>query len=425
MSTASVTSRPLEGIQVVELAHLIAGPYCGQMLADEGANVIKIEPPGGELTRHRPPARQAEEGEVTAYYASLNRDKSSVVLDLKNAEAADVLDRLLKNADVFVTNMRSSALERLGIHPHALHARYPRLVIACISGFGLENSGDYADRAGLAMVAEAMAGATGLTRDHNGNAVWCGFALGDIMAAVSAHAGILLALRNQERYGVGKVIDVALVECMLPMVSVALSRAQVEEPAVSDFAGSNNFHGVPYGAFPAADGAVNIGCNRDDFWRRLCAAMGRPELGADPRYATYNDRMRAQHEVHAITEAFTRAHTRAEITARLVEFDVPVAGILSMAEVVDDPYLQQRGALRTVEDGFGGSFRLPANPAWLDNGDRVSRVPRLGEQRDAVLTEVLGLDAADIARLEQAGAFGSGKKALPGEARQQAAAPSA
>ncbi|MBB3181120.1 CaiB/BaiF CoA-transferase family protein [Variovorax sp. Sphag1AA] len=425
MPTARAASRPLEGIQVIELAHLIAGPYCGQMLADEGANVIKIEPPGGELTRHRPPARQAQEGEVTAYYASLNRGKSSVVLDLKNAEAADILDRLLQGADVFVTNMRSSALERLGIHPDVLHARYPRLVIACISGFGLQNSGEYADRAGLAMVAEAMAGATGLTRDHKGNAVWCGFALGDIMAAVSAHAGILLALRNQERYGVGKVIDVGLVECMLPMVSVALSRAQIEEKSVSDFAGSNNFHGVPYGAFPAADGAVNIGCNRDDFWRRLCAAIGRPELASDPRYATYNDRMRHQHEVHAITESFTRVHTRAEITARLVEFDVPVAGILSMEEVVDDPYLRRRGALCKVEDGFGGTFTLPANPAWLDDDDRVLRVPRLGEQRDAVLGHALSLDAEEIARLEQAGAFGAGRQAGAGESRQKDAVHSA
>lgn len=411
MPTASAVSPPLKGLQVIELAHLIAGPYCGQMLADEGASVIKIEPPGGELTRHRPPARQAADGEVTAYYASLNRGKSSLVLDLKNPEAADVLDRLLQNADVFVTNMRSSALERLGIHPHALHARYPRLVIACISGFGLENCGEHADRAGLAMVAEAMAGATGLTRDHSGNAVWCGFALGDIMAAVSAHAGILLALRNQEQFGVGKVIDVALVECMLPMVSIALGRAQVEEKSASDFTGPNNFHGVPYGAFPAADGAVNIGCNRDDFWRRLCAAMDRPELAADPRYATYNDRMRHQQEVHAITEAFTRAHTRAEITAKLVEFDVPVASILSMEEVVSDSYLQQRGALRTVDDGFGGTFTLPANPAWLDDGAPVSRVPRLGEQRDAILTQVLGFNAADIALLEQSGAFGAPTKA--------------
>ena len=118
----------------------------------------------------------------------------------------------------------------------------------------MDDAGDYEGRAGLAIVAEAMSGATGLTRDHFGNPVWCGFALGDITAAVSAHAAILLALRNQERHGVGKLIDVGLVECMLPMVSVAMGRVQVEQKALSDFAGSNNFHGIPYGAFPAKDG---------------------------------------------------------------------------------------------------------------------------------------------------------------------------
>lgn len=413
MPNQTQSPMPLAGVKVVELSHLIAGPYCCQMLADEGAQVIKIEPPNGELSRQRPPGRRTAEGNVTAYYAALNRDKESVVLDLKNPDGVDVLHRLLASADVFVTNMRASALERLGLHPKTLHARYPRLVIACISGFGLENSGEYADRAGLAMVAEAMSGSTGLTRDHSGNAVWCGFAQGDIMAAVSAHAAILLALRNQERQGIGKVIDIGLVECMLPMVSVALGRVQVEGGVATGFAGSNNFHGVPYGAFPAADGAVMIGCNRDDFWRRLCVAMDRPELGTDPRYATYADRIKVQDEVHAITEAFTRAHTRAAITAKLVAADVPVSSILSMQEVIDDPYLQQRGALRQVDDGFGGSFTLPANAAWMDDDGHRARIPRLGEHRDGVLQRDLGLSLADIARMEQAGAFGTAKAAEP------------
>ena len=137
------------------------------------------------MTRHREPSRRNEAGEVTAYYASLNRGKSSVVLDLKNAEGSAVMTSLLEGADVFVTNMRASALERLGLHPKALHERYPRLVIVSISGFGMDDAGEYGDRAGLAIVAEAMSGATGLTRDHSGNPVWCGFALGDITAAVS------------------------------------------------------------------------------------------------------------------------------------------------------------------------------------------------------------------------------------------------
>ena len=398
---------PLTGIKVIELCHLIAGPYCCQMLADEGATVIKVEPPQGELTRHRPPARRNEDGEVTAYYAALNRDKKSLVLDLKNPEGAEILAKLLGTADVFVTNMRVAALERLNLHPKVLHERYPRLVIASISGFGMENSGEHGDRAGLAIVAEAMSGATGLTRDHKGNPVWCGFALGDITAAVSAHAAILLALRNQERYGIGKLIDLGLVECMLPMVSVAMGRVQVEGEGISDFAGSNNFHGIPYGAFPASDGAVNIGANRDDFWRRLCVAMGRPELGTDPRYATYLERAKRQAEVHEITETFTRSHTRAEITEKLIEVDVPVASILSMQEVIKDDHLLSRGALWDVDDGFGGIFRLPANTSWLERPTHIPRVPRLGEHRDSVLANELGLGTSDIVRLEKSGAFGS------------------
>lgn len=366
MSSEPSLPSPLSGIKVVELSHLIAGPYCCQMLADEGATVIKVEPPGGELTRHREPARRSEEGEVTAYYASLNRGKSSVVIDLKNAQGLSVMARLLDTADVFVTNMRTSALDRLGLHPKALRERYPRMIIVAISGFGIDNAGQFEDRAGLAIVAEATSGATGLTRDHSGNPVWCGFALGDITAAVSAHAAILLALRNQDRHGVGKLIDVGLVECMLPMVSVAMGRVQVEAKAQSNFAGSNNFHGIPYGAFPATDGGVNIGCNRDDFWRRLCGAMGRPELGTDSRYATYAARTQHQREVHEITEAFTRSHTRAEIVDKLVEADVPVASILNMKEVVGDEYLRERGALWDVDDGFGGKFTLPANTAWME-----------------------------------------------------------
>jgi len=397
---------PLTGIKVIELCHLIAGPYCCQMLADEGATVIKVEPPEGELTRHRAPARKSADGEVTAYYASLNRGKRSLVLDLKNPEGASLMAQLLETADVFVTNMRVSALERLNLHPNALRERYPRLVIATISGFGMDNAGEHANRAGLAIVAEAMSGATGLTRDHSGNPVWCGFALGDITAAVSAHAGILLALRNQERFGVGKLIDLGLVECMLPMVSVAMGRVQVEGDSVSDFSGSNSFHGIPYGAFPASDGGVNIGVNRDDFWRRFCVAIGRPELGTDPRYATYVERAKRQHEVHQITEAFTRAHTRAEITEKLIEVDVPVAAIHSMKEVIHDEHLRGRGALWDVDDGFGGTFTLPANTSWLERPSNRPRVPRLGEHRDSVLSGELGLVADEIARLERSGAFG-------------------
>ncbi|WP_080745208.1 CaiB/BaiF CoA transferase family protein [Cupriavidus necator] len=410
MNDDKTTPPPLKGIKVIELTHLIAGPYCGQLLAEEGAQVIKIEPPSGELARSRAPLREDAQGHtVSAHYGALNRGKQSIALDLKNPEGMNVMHGLLESADVLITNMRAAALERLGIHPETLQKRYPRLVIACISGFGMEDAGEYADRAGLALVAEAMTGATGLTRDHAGNPVWCGFALGDILAGMTAHAAILLALRNQERYGIGRILDLGLIECTLPMVSVALARVQIADASLSAFAGSNDFHGVPYGAFPASDGFINIGVNRDDFWRRLCVAMGRPELGTDERYATYVERAKRQDEVIAITETFTRAHTRAEITTKLNEADVPVAGVLSMSEVLNDAYLRQRGALQEVEDGLGGTLRLPADPSRFRTAQGVLSLPRLGEHRVAVLEKELGLPPAEIARLEAAGAFGAAK----------------
>lgn len=407
MSGAQIPPPPLQGVTVVELTHLIAGPYCTQLMADEGAQVIKVEPPGGELTRHREPFRESAQGRISGYFGALNRGKRSIVIDLKNASGQTVLEGLLERADVFVTNMRAAALERLGIHPEALRERFPRLIVVSISGFGIQDAGQNADRAGLAMVAEAMSGTTGLTRDHSGNPVWCGFAMGDILAGMTAHAAILLALRHQERHGVGRLLDIGMVECSLPMVSVAMAREQSASAELRAFAGSNNFHGVPYGAFPALDGHVNIGVNRDDFWGRLCEAMGRPELGVDPRYATYVERAKRQQEVFEITESFTRRHTRAQLESLLGQADVPVASILSMAELTQDAYLRDRGAFRAVEDGIGGTMLLPADPTRFEPAPGSQRVPLLDQHRAEVLQDVLGLDAAAAERLERCGAFGA------------------
>lgn len=409
MTTKNSPLLPLKGVKVIELTHLIAGPHCGQLLAGEGAEVIKVEPPEGELTRHREPMRHSSQGTISGYFGALNRGKKSVVLDLKNAEGINTLHGLLERADVVITNMRGAALKRLGMYPDDLLQRYPRLVIACISGFGLKDAGKYTERAGLAMVAEAMSGTTSLTRDHEGNPVWCGFAMGDILAGMTAHAAILLALRNQERHGVGRVIDLSMVECSLPMVSVALAREQSASAELRAFAGSNNFHGVPYGAFPSTDGFVNIGVNRDDFWKRLCEAMDKPELGVDPRYETYIERAKRQKEVHVITENFTRTHTREQVVEKLSAFDVPVASILNMGELTENEYMRARGSFCTVQDGIGGTMTLPIDPTRFEPAPGSERVPLLGEHRDEVLARNLGLGPNDIARLEQAGAFGKAK----------------
>jgi crotonobetainyl-CoA:carnitine CoA-transferase CaiB-like acyl-CoA transferase len=403
---------PLKGVKVIELAHLIAGPYCGMLLAGEGAEVIKVEPPTGDLTRVREPLRHKDGVTMSGYFGALNRGKKCIVLDLKNAEGMVAFRRLLAGADVLVSNLRGGALERLGIHPDTLHREFPKLVIASISGFGLKNAGAFADRAGLAMVAEALSGTTSLTRDHEGNPVWCGFALGDIAAGTTAHSAILLALRNAERYGKGKVLDITLTESALPMVCVALARVQMADEALKAKASANNFHGVPYGAYPASDGYVNLGVNSDLFWRRLCVAMGKSELGTDERYATYLERAKRQKEVNAITEAFTRAHTRDEVTAKLIAVDVPVASILNLDEVLASDYFKSRGSLRAVDDGIGGQYFLPADPTGYERSDITPSVPKLGEHQNEVLGVHLGLDRAQIDALAKMGAFGKNCKYL-------------
>lgn len=376
------------------------------LLADEGAEVIKVEPPKGELTRAREPIRTSESGSMSGYFGALNRRKSSIAIDLKAAAGIGLLHELLTTADVFVSNMRPQALDRLGIHPQTLRGRYPSLVIASMTGFGLVNAGENENRAALAMVAEALSGTNSLARDREGRPVWCGFALGDIVTGMTAHAAILLALRHRDQTGDGSLIDLALPECTLPLTSVAISRVQAADAAYSAVASSNDFHGVPYGTFAAADGFYNIGVNRDDFWARLCVAMGRPELGQDPRYATYIERAKRQAEVHALLEDWSMGLPRDEVVAAISAADVPVAPVLGMAEVIELEYFRDRGVFVEVDDGIGGTLTQPTDPTGFAIKD-PARVPHLGEQRDTVLADVLHLDAEQIESLAAAGAFGA------------------
>ena len=394
----------LQGVKVVELCHLIAGPYCGMLLADEGADVIKVEPPQGELTRAREPIRTTEQGTMSGYFASLNRRKRSITLDLKSESGAKLLDRLLVGADVFLTNMRGAALGRLGIHPADLHERYPGLVIVSMSGFGLFDAGVDANRAGLAMVAEALSGTTGLTRDRQGRPTWCGFALGDIVTGMTAHSSVLLGLRERELGGAGRLVDLSLTESTLPLATVALARVQASDADLSKVAGANDFHGVPYGTFEASDGFYNIGVNRDDFWTRLCHAMNKPELAEDPRYATYVERARRQREVEELLEGWSIHLTRDAVVGALTKVDVPVAPVLTMSEVLENQHFTDRNSFVEVSDGIGGTLRQPDDPTGFAI-TTPARVPRLGEHRDAVLAE-LGITVQQIDALADDGAFG-------------------
>lgn len=397
---------PLAGVKVVELSHLVAAPHCAMLMADEGAEVIKVEPPQGELSRSREPTRKLGPHKVSGHFGACNRGKRSIALDLKTEAGREVMRKLLSEANIFVTNVRAEALARLGLHPDALHEEFPHLIVVVISGFGYKNAGPYEGRAGLAMVGEALSGSTGLARDHQGRPVWCGFALGDIAAGMTAHSAALLALRVQDRTGKGRVLDITLAESMLPMVGSPVVRAQVADETVKEAAGPNNYNGVPYGTFKAKDGFVNLGVNNDRMWRQFCVGIGQPELGTDPRYALYLDRAARTAEVVKLTEAFTSQHTREELTQIFEAVDVPVAAILSIAETMDNDYYAMRGAFEMADDGIGGELKLPIDPTRMTDPTQRKSLPRLDQHREEILTQY-GFDASARTRLEQAGAFGA------------------
>lgn len=397
---------PLEGIKIVELSHLIAAPYAGMLMADEGAEVIKVEPPQGELARSREPTRKLGPHRVSGHFGGHNRGKRSIALDLKAEGGRAVMRKLLSEANAFITNVRPGALERLGLHPDTLHNEFPHLIVVIITGFGYKNAGEYEGRAGLAMIGEALSGSTSLTRDHQGNPVWCGFALGDVAAGMTAHSAVLLALRQQERTGKGRVIDITLAECMLPMVISAMARVQIADEDAKKAAGPNNYHGVPYGSFRAKDGYVNLGVNNDKMWRQFAEAIGRPELGTDPRYALYMNRAANMADVLEITEEFTSARTREELTRIFEKADVPVASILSIQEALDNDYYALRQAYRTVDDGLGGELKLPIDPTHFYDPAVRPALPRLDQHREEILRQY-GYSEAEMARLAKEGAFGT------------------
>ncbi|MBW6419796.1 CaiB/BaiF CoA-transferase family protein [Celeribacter sp. PS-C1] len=397
---------PLAGIKVVELSHLVAAPHAAMLMADEGAEVIKVEPPQGELSRSREPTRKLGPHRVSGHFGACNRGKRSIALDLKNEAGRQVMRKLLAEANIFITNVRADALRRLGLHPDDLLTDFPHLIVVIISGFGYKNAGEYEGRAGLAMVGEALSGSTGLARDHRGNPVWCGFALGDVTAGMTAHSAALLALRLQEKTGKGRVLDITLAESMLPMVGSPIVRNQLADETVKEAAGPNNYNGVPYGTFKAKDGFVNLGVNNDKLWRQFCVALGRPELGTDPRYALYLDRAARTAEVVQLTEDFTSQYTRQELTEIFDKVDVPIASILSIPETMSNSYYAMRGAFEMADDGLGGELQLPIDPTRLTDPNVRKALPRLDQHREEILAQY-GFGSAERARLEQDGAFGS------------------
>lgn len=391
---------PLHGVRVVDFTHTIAGPMCTQLLADAGADVIKIEPRQGEFTRIRGPRRPGPNGtELSSYNAAVNRGKRSIVLDLKNQRGLDLAHRLIETADVIVENFSPGVLTRLGIDFAQLRARNPRLITVSISLYGgPETAGELAKRGGLAPVAEGEAGVTAMTRDSTGRPLMLGVPFGDTTTALASYAAITTALFAREKTGKGRHFDMSMVRTLMNLNACAITGAQIADAAVFDVRTAG------YTTFATSDGYIALGVNSDHMFRRICEAMGRPDLAEDPRYAGYKVRDSHAAEVDAMIGDWSKTLTREEFVRVVSAVGVPCGKILSPEELVAASDARTLGFFQTIPDGLGGTIDTPSNPLGLERPG--ARLPDLAEHAEEILGEI-GVSADELADLRDAGAFGT------------------
>ncbi|MFC3602420.1 CaiB/BaiF CoA transferase family protein [Deinococcus soli (ex Cha et al. 2016)] len=382
---------PLSGVRVADFTRVLTGPLCSMLLGDLGADVIKVEPPGGDDTRAwGPPFQTGPDGaRESSYFLSVNRNKRSVTLDLKAGEGLEAARRLIAGSDVIVENFRPGTLERLGLGWDDLHATHPRLIYASITGFGL--SGPYRDRAGYDVIAQGMGGLMSYNGEAGGEPLRVGVAVADVYSGALITQAILAALYARERSGRGARVDVNLLESVIALGSSQVGRylATREVPVPT---GNDHRSIVPYGTFPCADGFVNIAVGNDALWRRFCVALDDPELGADPRFATNEGRVTHRADLDTRLLPALARHTRADLMIRLEVAGVPCGPVNDLSDVFRDPHVQARGVAVPVPHPTLGETTV-TSPPWRFGGEAlpVRRAPPTPGQHTGEVLSELGL----------------------------------
>jgi succinyl-CoA--D-citramalate CoA-transferase len=395
-----MTQGPLKDVRVVELASFIAGPYCGQLLADLGAEVIKIElPEVGDPMRQW--GVQAEQRH-SVWWSVIGRNKKSVTLDVRTPDGQRIARQLLAKADVFLENFRPGTLEEWNLGYEQAKSVNPRLIMVRISGFG--QTGPYSDKASFGSVAEAIAGLRYLTGYPDRPPVRVGLSIGDTLAGLFGALGTLAALHRRDTdNGTGQRIDVAITESVLAVLESVLAEAS-RFGVVRERSGSILPGVAPSNAYPTRDGKwVIIGANADTIFRRLAQAMGKPALAEDPRFATHRARGTNQSEIDQVVAEWTAQHERTELLATLDAHSVPAGPINSAQEVVSDPHFLAREAVVKVLDSVLGEVTMqgtvpkfsetPAGVRWTG--------PRLGEHNEEIYCGLLGMTRGELEGLRQ------------------------
>jgi len=389
---------PLKGLKVVEMGQLIAGPFCGQLLGDLGAEVIKVEPPGkGD------PMREWGRGDTPLWWEVIARNKLSVSADLRNPEGQDLVRGLIRKADVLIENFRPGALERWNLDPTALLAANPRLVVLRVSGYG--QTGPYAQRTGFGGIGEAMGGWRYVVGEPDRPPSRMGISIGDTLAATYGCVGVLAALRHRDQTGQGQIVDSAIYESVLQVMESLVPDYSVMG-YVRERSGSILPGLAPSNVYRCKDGDYLIGANQDAIFGRLCEAMGQPGLAKDERYATHTARGLHQAELDQIIDAWTRTKTVEEVEGLCIAHAIPAGKVYRAPEMLADAHFAAREAIVEVPHPTFGAVKMQnAFPKLSATPSGVRRpAPReVGQDNAAVYGRELGLSAAELDALKDAG----------------------
>jgi len=399
VATTGVENRgALAGLRVVEVGQLLAGPFCGQLLGDMGAEVIKIEPPGGG-----DPMRNWGLGSEKVNWEVIARNKKSVSANLRLAEGQALARRLIATADVLIENFKPGTLEKWGLGPDVLQAANPSLIIARMSGYG--QTGPYSDRAGFGGIGEAMGGWRYIVGEPDRPPSRMGISIGDSLTATFGCMGVLAALHSRNATGVGQVIDTALYEAVLQVMESVIPEYD-HMGIIRERSGSFLPGIAPSNVYGCRDGEFMIAANNDMIFKRLCAAMGEPELADDPRYASHIARGQNQIELDARINVWTGRHSIAEVEALMIGYSIPAGKIYRAPEMIADPHFRAREAIVEVETERFGRLkmqnvvpRLSATPSSI----RSPAPSQVGQHNAEIWGGLLGIDSAERDRLAAAG----------------------
>ena len=395
-------SYPLEGVRVLELGQIIAGTYGSQVLSDLGAEVIKIETPEGDLGRI--PSVAPYRG-LSGLFLTFNRNKQSIVINLKNTDGCKLFYDLVKVSDVVIDNFRPGVLERLAIDYPILSKINPRIIQCSVTGFG--SSGEYKDYPALDLNIQAISGHMAITGERGRPPVRVGVPLADISGGIYASKGILAALYEREHTGKGRRIEISMFDTMLHLLTYIgtmwLTNGEVPKPP-----GSAHDYSVPWQAFATSDGYVVVATRQENFWKKLCAVLEHADLADDPLFADNATRVKNRKVVIPQLEEIFRTRTAADWLKRLRDAGVPAAPVNNVDAAFAEPPVAEREMIVEYDHPQVGKVRLPGNPIKMDGmGETISiPAPMLGEHTDAILKSLLHLSAQEIAALRASGAVG-------------------